>query len=1462
MTRRADMKNFKIVSVMTVMGLLACCSVQGKGLDKSQDIEFKSNYDQTPQRYILRLPADFDEAANHDLLIALHGHGSDRWQFSDAEHPQCAAVRDVAGERNMIFVSPDYRAKTSWMGPAAEADVVQIIEEFKVRYKINRVFLCGGSMGGSSVLTFAVLHPDKIAGVAAMNPMANHLEYEGFQEAIAHSFGGTKEDIPDEYKKRSAEYWPERFTFPVAISVGGQDTIVPPDSAVRLAGVLKKLEKDVCLVSRPQMGHDTSYEDTRQMLEFVIEQAMTVFVSDLQGTIIVNSQDWGELGIDECTHLPGQKGLPLQIHNKVYKKGLGSHANSTIVIDLNGAYSTFESEVGVQWQNGGPGNVLFKVMADDKEVFNSGKMTETMEAKPVKVSVAGAQELTLLAVTEGSITNCAANWAQARLTRSDTPTPATWETVDIAPFGRVLTWDPSRMEGCRNNRFEDFTVEDLYPETDVVASAEGIYTVPTLNGIGCIGLQWLEQRRIKTVGLQFADESRMPSSEGVQVQYWVMTRQGGSPGGSVWQGKWENLNGKIEKNRDTWTYVIDWKERTTRQKGTLKVRWIFPASANEISVRRLSAFPDSKWKTVDLTLQAEKADVGQHGSIELYNGEIMGDEGKSSVAVDWAVSKPLHLKVRYCTTTHWMTDRTVLRFKLPNSSFGVAVDDVLLNGCVYVKDAGLFVAQEPVKITLDHYKASIAEKKTILERVQALPDQTFKQAEERVHRAGADLGPTLLSLACDNCKFLALRDGTVRFNIDPKIYNAAAVTQTYQKYLCQMKPVLGSGTSTDTSRQLQDGWFPIVMTTVNDNGVVYRQRTFVAPYDDDSAGVGTGLFANRKPLCVAQFTIENPQDKEANVSLAIEMLSDWEKKECADIQLTSSGAFVTKLGKPVASLSISEAASLKSDIKEGLWRLTGSLPAHGKAKCVVTIPGWETTADEMAAITGDEKLVADTQAYWRQVMEPAMSFEIPDPLLQNLILASQVHCMLAARNEDYTNVAAWIASSDYGPLESEAQSVIRGMQFTGNYEFALKAHSYFIKRYNKEGFITPTYTVMGTGWHLWCLSEYYELTQDKEWLKANADEIARVCKWLMAACEKTKKVDAFGNKVPEWGLLPPGTMADWEVYNYYYCMNGYYYAGLNAAGHALKDIGYPDAQTIIDNAARLRENIIRAFHWTQSQAPVYPLQDGTWVPAYPTHVYCPAPIDNFYKGEDFGRSWCYDVEIGSHHLIAQGVMDPGSKDAQWTMNHMEDVQFLCSGWGYDGYASEKNHTDWFNLGGFAKVQPYYARTTEVYGLQDNVKAFIRSYFNSAMTLLDRENLSLWEHFFNGAYNKTHETGYFLYQSRMMLVMERGDQLWLAPFVTGNWLKGGMQVAVSKAPTRWGQVGYRITSHTNEGYIEARISPPVRQMPKEIVIRLRHPDGKLIRTVTVDGKDYKAFDSSKDIIRLSPSGKEIVVKAYY
>lgn len=240
-----------------------------------KDVEFTAAVDNSKQLYTELLPKNFDAKKEHHLLIALHGHGSDRTQYATQNRDECKGARDVAAKFGMIFISPDYRAKTSWMGPKAEADVVQIIAELKKKYRVGKVFLVGGSMGGTSVLIFAALHPDLIAGVSSQNGTANMVEYKNFLPFIAESYGGAKDKVPDEYRKRSPELFPEKFTMPVAITAGGKDTLVPPDSVLRLAESLKKKNHpSVLLIHRPDGGHSTNYEDVTKALEFVVTEAL------------------------------------------------------------------------------------------------------------------------------------------------------------------------------------------------------------------------------------------------------------------------------------------------------------------------------------------------------------------------------------------------------------------------------------------------------------------------------------------------------------------------------------------------------------------------------------------------------------------------------------------------------------------------------------------------------------------------------------------------------------------------------------------------------------------------------------------------------------------------------------------------------------------------------------------------------------------------------------------------------------------------------------------------------------------------------------------------------------------------------------------------------------------------------------------------------------------------------------
>lgn len=235
-----------------------------------QDIAFKSTLDGTEQRYVELLPDSIQSLHAHDVLIAFHGHGSDRWQFIKDMRGECKCLRDVAERHGMIFVSPDYRGQTSWMGPKAEADVVQIIAEMKRRHQVGRVFIAGGSMGGTSALIFAALHPELIAGVCSLNGTANMVEYEGFKDAIDASYGST-----EERSKRSAELLSEKFTMPVAVTTGGRDTVVPPQSVLRLVEKLQQAKRKVLSIHREAGGHSTNYEDTCTAMEFLLREAVS-----------------------------------------------------------------------------------------------------------------------------------------------------------------------------------------------------------------------------------------------------------------------------------------------------------------------------------------------------------------------------------------------------------------------------------------------------------------------------------------------------------------------------------------------------------------------------------------------------------------------------------------------------------------------------------------------------------------------------------------------------------------------------------------------------------------------------------------------------------------------------------------------------------------------------------------------------------------------------------------------------------------------------------------------------------------------------------------------------------------------------------------------------------------------------------------------------------------------------------
>ena len=102
-------------------------------------------------------------------------------------------------------------------------------------------------------------------------------------------------------------------------------------------------------------------------------------------------------------------GTPLRHDGQVFLRGLGFLAPQTADYRLDGRYGEFEARVGVDDAALLEGSAVFIVRTDGEEVFRSERLDRTSGLRSVRVSVVGAQTLTLEVEGGGSARDFA-NW--------------------------------------------------------------------------------------------------------------------------------------------------------------------------------------------------------------------------------------------------------------------------------------------------------------------------------------------------------------------------------------------------------------------------------------------------------------------------------------------------------------------------------------------------------------------------------------------------------------------------------------------------------------------------------------------------------------------------------------------------------------------------------------------------------------------------------------------------------------------------------------------------------------------------------------------------------------------------------------------------------------------------------------------------------------------------------------------
>lgn len=164
-------------------------------------------------------------------------------------------------------------------------------------------------------------------------------------------------------------------------------------------------------------------------------------------------QGWGQPQVNRS-----MREKPLSIAGKAFEGGVGTHANSTLWIDVGGGTERFQASVGVDDSAGSErASVTFKIMADDRVVLETGVMKQGDAAKEVDLDLRGVTTL-VLQVTDGGngVDYDHANWAEARFLVSgakpqaiDRPVPAEELVIRTPKPGPEPRINGPLVYGCR-----------------------------------------------------------------------------------------------------------------------------------------------------------------------------------------------------------------------------------------------------------------------------------------------------------------------------------------------------------------------------------------------------------------------------------------------------------------------------------------------------------------------------------------------------------------------------------------------------------------------------------------------------------------------------------------------------------------------------------------------------------------------------------------------------------------------------------------------------------------------------------------------------------------------------------------------------------------------------------------------------------------------------------------------------
>jgi len=849
------------------------------------------------------------------------------------------------------------------------------------------------------------------------------------------------------------------------------------------------------------------------------------------------------------------------------------------------------------------------------------------------------------------------------------------------------------------------------------------------------------------------------------------------------------------------------------------------------------------------------------GSIEILNGELVKlvvQQGKAKISsnqfrFNQAGSNSIGLVLRNINVNPG-SGATVVTVRNGSESFSFFLRDVTHDYPIYIP------AYNSVVCRSDNNRSFIAIEEEIknrglitkISKIESEPEESFDSAA--VHTRD-QVCPLWLGISRDIRIFEMGFSGELN-TITPRMasssINLPETNNTSVDY--SYMTGRGQGVEKNIRRRLEDGALPILHMSQTDEDIEYNSTSFVAlestPLDKniafgthylvaDSYSFGHMFTPEQDKLLKPLIQAESEKTEETVLyfrTVAINKSSVpryayfrtlrpgsgwWEKFQHSYDRETGLSAYtpdrifgVSKLnGKPLQNEEI--AILLKPD-ETAVFEFF--VPHNPISK---------ERALRLATQSFDQKF-GECRNFWKSKLAKAAQIKLPEKRIEEMISAGLLHLDLITYGKDPDGTLAPNVGV-YSPIGTESSPIMQFYNSMSLHDNARRSLMYFLDKQHDDGMIQNFGGYMvETGAALWSMGEYYRYTNDISWVREVKPKLLKSCEFLLQWRERNKKDNLKGKG---YGMID-GKVADPEDQFHQFMLNGYAYIGISRVAEMLGSIDAENSTRLKKEAEVWKQDIRSSLIESMALSPVVPLGDGTWCPTAPPWTEMRGLRLFYLNPETFmshGTFTVSDAMLGPLYLVFCEVLHPEERAARMLLDY---------------------HTELFYQRNAAFSQPYYSRHNWVQLKRGMVKPFLKTYYNTFSALADRETYTFWEHLYQVSVHKTHEESWFLIETLWMLYLEDNQSLKLLPGVPREWLEDGKKIELQNVSTYFGPLNLLVNSQLNNGFVEATITCTNDRKPKEVSIRIPHPEGK--KPVKVTGGVYEA--ESESVVVKTFSGK--------